>query len=81
MFDKFKFAELLAGVWHPISTMPFKIDKVGRVEILKIGNFEFRKEAAFKSGLNWICRQENCKARLQTSEYGLKLGKNKHNHL
>lgn len=75
----FKFLVLQSGVWY--SSIIHEIEKVGRVEILRLSGNEFRKEAAFKTSINWVCRFPNCSVRLQTSDLGIKFSKStNHNH-
>lgn len=72
---------LKSGAWYSQSSISFSINRIGRVEILNLFGEKFKKEAAFKTSINWICRQQNCGVRLQTSELGLKFTKStEHNH-
>lgn len=81
MVQEIQFSELRPGVWYSKSAISFSISKIGRVEVLNLSGDKFKKEAAFKTSINWICCQQNCGVRLQTSNLGLKFTKSfKHNH-
>lgn len=72
---------LQSGVWYSQPSVSFSINKVGRVEVLNLFGEKFKKEAAFKTSINWICCQQSCGVRLQTSESGLKFTKSvQHTH-
>ncbi|XP_052567435.1 uncharacterized protein LOC128093751 [Culex pipiens pallens] len=71
------------GVWmsRPFEVVP---NQKGGKNLLFF-NYVYRKEASFKTSINWVCNQNvvsRCQARLvqKTASGELKLGKHGHNH-
>lgn len=77
------FNDLTMGVWmsRPFEVVP---NQKGGKNLLFF-NYVYRKEASFKTSINWVCNQNvvsRCQARIvqKTVSGELKLGKHGHNH-
>lgn len=78
MFDQLK-----TGIWlkKPYEIVP---NQKGGKNLMFYG-FEYRKEASFKTSINWVCNRNSvgrCRARLiqNTVTTEIKLGQHGHNH-
>lgn len=77
-----EFPVIVSGVSY--TNVHFNIIKnERRMENLYFNGYKYRKEAAFKTAVNWVCTYPKCGSRCMTNpfENSIKFGKHfKHNH-